>query len=208
MQPFSGPGLVLRRNRHQEQDLRLVVLLREHGKFLILSRGGLKFSTKLKALQEPFTEADFHLSGTAHGLNARLIGGKLIRSSHPLSGNLEAFTMASRCTEVVDSALPYRAPSPEVFDILRGTFQTLSLGENPDHIWLDFCLNILRCLGYGDVSSDLMRLLPASERAVDSARPHWSSLSPASLRRCQSFLEPRLEQILPRPLKSAVLIES
>ncbi len=208
MQPLSGPGLVLRRNRHQEEDLRLVILMREHGKFLVLSRGGLKFAAKLKALQEPFIEADFHLASTAHGLHARLMGGKLTHSAHALASRIDAFTTASRCTEVVDAALPYRAPSPDVFDILRSSLLALSKGENPIHQWLEFSLNMLRSLGYGDLCTDLARLMPSDERPPEGAVPLWSTLSPTSIHRCCSFLETRLGQILPRPLKSGVLIDS
>jgi DNA repair protein RecO len=211
MQPLSGPGLVLRRTRLMEEDVRLIILMRDFGKFSVVSRGGMKFGAKLKAIQEPFTEADFHLSATAHGVHARLLSGRLIQSFPGLPKSLDAFSTAARCVDVVDASLPHRAPSPDVFDILRLSLLDLSKGESPESVWLDFCLLMLRCLGYGDLLTELIKIAPefvdhGSAGSIDVTR--WRNISETSRNRCRAFLESRLEHILPRPLNPGVLSQA
>ena len=60
MNALTGPGIVLRRAKSAEDDMRLTVYFREFGKVLVTSKGSQKAKSVLKAVQEPFTEADFH----------------------------------------------------------------------------------------------------------------------------------------------------
>ena len=204
-----GRGLVLRRTRHMEQDVRLTVFLRDVGKILVLAKGGLKSANRLKALQDPLTEAEYHVLLAPQGIHARLIGGKLIASPHHFSKNWGNFSLASKCCEVVDSLLPFRAPSPDVYDILHLTLQRLATDSLSAQHWIQFNLRLLNALGYGELTEDVLRLLQpdefndfhqgASEQESDAT---WQRVSAFSLNRCQAFLEARLNALLPWPLKS------
>lgn len=208
MIPLTGTGLVLRRSRRGEVDVRLTVFMREVGKVLVLSKGGQRPQFKLRSLQEPFTEADFHLFVPPdNGVNGRLAGGKLIDSHQGLRTRYDAFETASRMLETVDVLVPFRAPAADVYDILRAALRTLASGMPADEEWVLFVARLLRCLGHGDIAERLLTLLEPSEReaagaALDSSTEAALPIRPASLERCQNLVDAELEQILPWRLKS------
>lgn len=208
MIPCTGPGLVLRRTKRGEDDFRLTVFIREVGKTLVLSKGGQRPKYKLRSLQEPFTEADFHLFFPPdNGINGRLAGGKLINSHQGLRSNYEAFQTASRMVETVDVLVPFRAPAPDVYDILRTSLKALSAGLPAPEEWVLFVAHLLQCLGHGDVTDRLLTLLEPSEReaagaALESPTETSLHVRPASLERCQTLVDAELEHILPWRLKS------
>jgi DNA repair protein RecO len=194
MESISSVGLVLRRVRHLDSDFKLTILLRDFGKVAAISKGGQRLLSKLKAVQEPFSEGDFQLFVPPHGTNGRLTGGRLINSHQNLRQNYEAFNAACRCCEVVEMLLPFRAPSPDVYDILRESLQSLQSSGSPKpsplHDWVLFIVQILKVLGHGDVSEQASRYL-----------------ADAPLERCVTFVEAELERILPWRLKSAVEVQ-
>lgn len=164
-----------------EEDTRLTVLLRDHGKLSVVSRGSMRPGSKLKAVQEPFSEADFQIYVPAHGTHGRLTGGKLIDSHQPLRQRYDCFETACKCCEVVEMLLPFRAPSPEVFDILRQILGSLQMTVDPRQEWVRFVVRMLECLGHGDLSSK-----------VESA----------SMDQSLAVVDEELKQILPWRLKS------
>ena len=208
MNALTGPGLVLRRAKRAEDDMRLTVFFREFGKVLATSRGSQKPKSVLKAVQEPFTEADFHVFAPEHGVNGRMAGGKLIDSHQGIRTRFDAFETASRACETVDVLVPFRAPSPEVYDILRSALRSLSAGSSPVVEWVLFVTRLLVTLGHGDVSERLTALLEPSEREAAEAAIVSTGMSPAltvqpaTLERCLNLVNAELEQILPWRLKS------
>ncbi len=194
MESVVSAGLVLRRVRYLDYDFKLTLLLRDIGKVGVVSKGGQKITSKMKAVQEPFTEADFHVYVPAHGINGRLAGGRLVNSHQNLRQQLDVFQLASRCCEVVEALLPYRAPAPDVYDILHASLQRFHAPERhsttPLHEWVLFVVRLLKSLGHGDVSKHALQLL-----------------TDAPMERCVSFVEAELEQILPRRLKSVVEVQ-
>ncbi len=191
MSLLSGVGIVLRRSRHLEDDVRLTFFSRDLGKLVLIAKGTSKLSSRIRILQEPFSEVDAQIFVPAQGFHARLINGKLL-SSHPgLSRTLARFEAAAKCCETVDLLLPFRAAAPDVYDILRGSLQSLQTTEWPQIEWIHYVVRLMRCLGHGDLSAEAEKTLKLG-RAED-------------VRRCLSFLEAQLGQILPRPLKSEVL---
>ena len=102
-------------------------------------------------------------------------------SHHDLRRRFPAFELASRCSEVVDVLLPFRAPSADVYDILRAALKTLEVSTELKREWMVFVVRLLKCLGHGDFSSVLAE--PSLERGVAMA-------------------EAELERVLPWKLKS------
>lgn len=168
-----------------DEDVRLTLLLRDAGKVTVVSKGGQRLRSKLKGVQEPFSSADYQIYLPQHGSNGRLGGGRLIESFSGIRTNVMAFSTAARCVEVVDMMLPFRAPSPDVFDILHAAFQALASSPAPDVEWIHFVRKLLNCLGHGDLTEKVTELLPNVER-------------------CRTFVDAELERVLPWPLKSEV----
>ncbi len=172
MNLIPGPGLVLRRNKHLETDVHLHLFMKETGKVYATVKGGQRFSSKLKSLQEPFTLAEFQVY-------------RQIQESHQfLRTDYKSFLVASKCCEVIDALLPFRAPSPDVFDILHHTLQGFQSIPEPERVWIRFVVELLENLGHGDMSKDLNQ---------------------RSLGYSLAYVESRLESILPWKLKSEVL---
>jgi DNA repair protein RecO (recombination protein O) len=179
--------LVLRRRKHLEYDVKVLVLLRDYGKVAVMSRGAQRLTSKLKALHEPFTEADFQLFATHDGHNGRLAGGRVIDSNVGLRANMQAFTYACRAAEVVDMLVPYRAPSSDVYDILRRSLAALAHEPHPLPAWISFVVQLLKTLGHGDVSEQLKKL--PDEASLDASK---------------ALVERELSMVLPRRPKSEI----
>jgi DNA repair protein RecO len=185
MDSLIGAGIVLRRRKHLEFDAKLLVLMRDHGKVAVISRGGQRLNSKLKALHEPFTEADFQLYATHDGHNGRLASGRLVSSNIGLRRSTDAFLLACRCLEVVDLLIPYRAPSSDVYDILRRSLGEMASGFDASAAWVSFVAQVLKTLGHGDVLDQIGRL-PAGSVVEES----------------KALVERELSFVLPRRPKS------
>lgn len=183
MESLTDSGIILRRTRHLDDDARLTVFLREHGKMSVISKSSIQLKSKLKSLQEPFSEADLQIYLPPHGVRGRLTGGKLINSHEPLRRSYEAYVIASSCCEVVDTLVPFRAPSPEVFDILRDTLAALEAPGAGREQWIRFVEKLLKSMGHGDITPQTTE---------------------GSLERRFAVVNGELEKILPWRLKSDV----
>lgn len=208
----NGSGIVLRRVRHLENDARLTLFLREEGKTLAVVKGGSRMTSKLKALQEPFSEADFQVYLPAHGIHARVTGGKLLRTHQNLRRDMGAFHTGARCCEAIDVLVPYRAPSPELYDVLRGTLRALDEGACAPVEWARYAGKLMNALGHGDFRHDILDAAGDAERDAlesrlrdDEPEPGRGGLSDAALSRAAAIADEHLERILPWQLKSAAL---
>ncbi len=214
MSLLTDHGLVLRRNRSLEDDVRLSLFLRSTGKITVVVRGGRKNQSKLKSLVEPFTEADLQIFLPPHGVHGRLIGGVLLDSHVGLRGRVETFAYASKCAEVVDVLVPHRMPSSDLYDILRWSFHSLKSSAVPELIWMVFVVKLLKSLGYGDISNEILDVNHESDHAtlvryLQDELSILESCVPISEKgrgRCIAVANSYLERLLPYPLKSEVLV--
>lgn len=184
MNSLSGPALVLKRARHLDHDARMTVFFRDHGKLAVVAKGGLRLQSKLKSLLEPFSETDLQVYVPEHGTYGRLAGGKLLDSHEALRARFSAYQLACRSCEMVDILIPFRAPSADVFDILRDALKALHAAESPETEWVHFGVRLLRCLGHGDLSEKLASL---------------------SLSQAMTHLDQELKRVLPWPMKSEIV---
>jgi DNA repair protein RecO len=180
MKSITDTGLVLRRTLHLEKDHRLIVLLRGQGKFSLVSKGTSQISSKLKILQEPFSLIDIQAFLSHHGTHGRLTGGKLLHSFDKIRQSYEAYLVASACAEVVDMLVPFRAPSPDVFDILRNAFSRLAQVASPQDVWVDFVQETLKTLGHGDIAVKFNNVPPV--RRFDIANGELEQILPWRLK--------------------------
>lgn len=178
---ITSPGIVLRRLKHGEDDLHLVLLTETAGKIRVLVKGGRRMQFKLKALLEPFVWADYQIFLPPHRVFGRLLGGRLIQSQSRLSQQVRAFEYACKIVEIVDALLPARAPAPEIFDLLTEALPRMAHTSHPRLEWLRFGVAYLKILGHGDLSD---------------------KIRPLSVDRSLAVLQNEFERHLPRRLKS------
>ncbi|MCB4756698.1 MAG: DNA repair protein RecO [Elusimicrobia bacterium] len=217
MNLHNSPGIVLKRERHLEQDSRIVLFLKDFGKVMTSVKGAQRMTSKLRPLQEPFIEADYQLFLPDHRPHARLISGRLINSHHNIRHNTAAFETASKCCETIDILFPFRAPSPPVYDLLRKTLQSLQATPEASVEWTCFLWHFLKVMGHGDYLPTLLHLSNKTKETNGREAPHHLyidemgisiSLSRENLNRCVAFFEDRLEWIMPRKLKSGILAKT
>ena len=81
--------------------------------------------------------------------------------------------------------LPYRAPSSDVYDILRRSLSAMAVEPDASAVWVSFAAQLLKTMGHGDVLEQINRL-PAE----------------SSLEESKALVERELSFILPRRPKS------
>jgi DNA repair protein RecO len=188
MKLTTHQGIVIRRIRHLEEDAKLTLLLRDEGKIIATIKGGQKLTSKVRVLQEPFIKADFQLFLPPHGPYGRVIQGRLINSHQGFRTNLLSFQLASQACEIVDMLLPFRAASPETFDLLDHTLHEFEVAPDPIDPWILFALHLFRQLGHGEAPPEILRCVTTS-----SAKD-----------RCLAYVDAELQRILPQQLKTDI----
>jgi len=215
MTTFTDLGLILRRSTSLDDDVRVTVLLKNHGKVTAFMKGARRAQMKLKILLEPFTEADYQVFLPVHATHGRLINGSLKNSHAKIRMSIPAFSTACRMAEVIDLLVPQRMPTPELFDILRLSFRWLDHMLPVQSVWIFFAGRLLNSLGYGDMLDGLMPSVPESERdylkRILSAPLNETDTGPIELPDrvldpWTALIDSRLDELLPRGLKSSVLV--
>ncbi|MFN0117183.1 MAG: DNA repair protein RecO [Elusimicrobiota bacterium] len=214
MKTYTSAGIVIKREKHLESDDRLIVFTKEWGRLLLNAKLSRRLFSKLRSVQEPFVEADFYFAMPEHAYYGRLISGKVIDSHQGLRNHLLAYGIASQCCEVINNLLPFRAPSPDVFDILRTVLRVIPHSQ-PRFLWVLFLRRFLWVLGHGDLTSNLMDLCPPQEKERWESHFHlefenkdWGQaefVSPV-IDQLTHFLEEKLMEIHPWKLKSNGLL--
>lgn len=210
MQTLSGTGIILHRKRHLDHDVQVTLFMRETGKVLGVIKGAQKMSSKLKVLQEAFSEIEVQIYSHEGSSHARIIGGKLLNSHMPLRQNTGRFFVASQCCELVQAAIPFRAPSPDTFDVLQETLENLEKAPNAQAEWVFFVLRLMRVLGHGDLAAALLRHSGVAAQKWPSPEVELRrilSLNASFLNRANAFVNTQIRQLLEKPLKSCELDE-
>lgn len=212
----SDYGIVLRRSRHKEDDVRIVLLLRAHGKVESVARGARRVSSKLKSLIEPFSESDIQIFLPGGSVYSKLISGRLISSHLGLRGDYARFSLASQCCETAEILLPYRAPAPDLYDVLRDALVRLESAPDARWEWPLFVVRLFDRMGHGDLLPRILTFLPDERRSKAEAffrqtvggGGSFSDLPEADLQRVSGVIQPHLENVLPWRLKSGDLGQS
>jgi recombinational DNA repair protein (RecF pathway) len=214
---INDTGIVLYRSRFADEDIRTKIFLKTGGKALLSIKSGLKLSSKLKSLTEPFTEADYQLYLPPHSPSGRVIGGRPLQSFQYLKSNVPAFSIASQCCETIELLFPFRGASAQAYDLLQNTLKTLNTPDLPTIEWPLFIFQLIHVLGHGDYSPDIIKSLSPSEKA---AFEHWTDRgqpwerhrfpqwSPETAQKIVRIMENQLNFLLPKPLKSRMLAEA
>jgi len=172
---WRDDGIVLSARRHGENALIVNLLTREHGRHSGLVRGGA--SARNRGLYQPGNRLAAHwrarLSEHLGNFTCELQkawAASLLHEAQPLLA-------LSAATALLDSALPERAPVPDLFESLEGLIESLSRdGWRERYVrWemallteLGFGLDLSACAATGE-AEDLIYVSPKSGRAVSAA---------------------------------------
>jgi DNA repair protein RecO (recombination protein O) len=172
---WTDEGIVLSARRHGENALIVNLLTREHGRHAGLVRSGA--SARNRGLYQPGNL----LAASWRGRLSEHLGNltcELQRAwAAPLLHQPLPLLALSAATAVLDSALPERAPVPELFESLGGLIASLGEpGWQETYIrWelallaeLGFGLDLTSCAATGETEA-LIYVSPKSGRAVSAA---------------------------------------
>ncbi len=172
---WKDDGIVLSARRHGENALIVNLLTREHGRHAGLVRGGA--SARNRGIYQPgnLLAASWRARLSEHLGNftcelQKSWAAALLHQAQPLLA-------LSAATALLDSALPERAPVPELFDSLEELIRSLDEPGWPERYvrWemgllaeLGFGLDLSACAATGEVEN-LIYVSPKTGRAVSEA---------------------------------------
>lgn len=142
---YKAEAIVLRSRVYGEADRILVLYTKEVGKLSAIAKGVRKTTSRLRGAVQLFNHTQLVLY-TGKTLDTVTQGEAEEQFSY-LEQDLELFTAASYCAELVDRLTPDREPQPRVFYLILSTLRALKDG-NPELVARVFELKLLDILGY------------------------------------------------------------
>ena len=220
---YKAEAIVLRSRIYREADRILVLFTKESGKVSAIAKGVRKTTSRLRGSVQLFSHTRLVLY-TGRSLDT-ISQGEAENEFSYLEQDLERFTTASYCAELVERLTPEREPQPRVFYLLLSALRALEQGD-PELLARVFELKLLDTLGYrpslsrcvlGDhplaPTGDTQRAWFSIERGgvlCPSCAKQCRgvmSLSPATLGALGYFLRSPLEQAVKAKLNSRILRE-
>lgn len=144
---WSDTGIVLSGRKHGETSAIVHVLTAAHGRHAGLVRGGA--GRRMRSIVQPGNE--LHVIWRAR-LSEQL-GTFTVELSHPraaevLHDPLRLAGVLAAC-EILDAALPERAPDPEGFTVFRGLLDAMAAADDWPVAYARWELGLLASLGFG-----------------------------------------------------------
>lgn len=146
MAELRNHGLVLRGRDWREADRLVTLLTCDAGKVTVLARGVKKSKSKFAALIEPLTLGRYLLH-QGKSMDT-LIQGEIIKPYFTLRQDLLYYATAQYFCELVERALPDRAPAPAVFNLLLAALEILEKDSDPARVARCFELSLVAELGF------------------------------------------------------------
>lgn len=142
---YKAESVVLRSRVYGEADRILVLFTREMGKVSAIAKGVRKTTSRLRGAVQLFNHTHLVLySGKSLDTISQ---GEAEEQFSYLEQDLERFTTASYCAELVERLTPDREPQQRVFYLILSTLRVLKDG-NPELVARAFELKLLDLLGY------------------------------------------------------------
>ncbi len=143
---YRAEGIVLANRNLGEADRLVTLLCREQGKIEAVARGARRPRNRLVGLTLPFNILQVAVFS---GRNLdELSQAEGINSLQGLRDDLVKMAYASYLVELTGEFLPERAPSPPVYDLLRGALERLDAGRDPEALARHFELHLLEQTGF------------------------------------------------------------
>jgi DNA repair protein RecO (recombination protein O) len=150
---YKVEGIVLKSRNFGEADRILTILDRDLGKLEGVAKGARRTRSVLRGPCQPFSHNLFFLwqGRTLDGISQC----EVIESFARLRDDLLKLAAASYMAELVDDVARERDPSPEVFDLLLGSFRWLETADatpvGVTHVLRSFDLRLLGLAGFAPV---------------------------------------------------------
>lgn len=142
---YKAEAVILRSMVYREADRILTLFTREAGKVSAIARGVRKTTSRLRGAVQLFSHTRLVLySGRSLDTVSQ---GDAEDDFAYLEQDLERFTTASYCAELVDRLTPEREPQPKVFFLMLSALRALKQGDT-ELIARVFELKLLDILGY------------------------------------------------------------
>lgn len=142
---YKAEVIVLRSMVYKEADRILTLFTRGDGKVSAIARGVRKTTSRLRGAVQLFSHTHLVLY-SGRSLDTVSQGDAEEQFSY-LEQDLERFSTASYCAELIDRLTQAREPQPKVFFLILSALRALKQG-NPELIARVFELKLLDVLGY------------------------------------------------------------
>ena len=143
----TAEALVLRRSDSGENDRRLTLLARGHGRTDVVAKGARKGGSRLAGSSEPLIHARFSWHA---GRNRRFITSVQPITSFPgLRADYDRLVAGLALAEVLAWALPYNSPDDDALDLALGTLASLAESGQPLAALSWGLAHLLRDQGHG-----------------------------------------------------------
>ncbi len=142
-------AIVLWSRRCRDADKIVGFFTREMGRLTARATSAARATAKFAALTEPFVESDIAFYLRPGQVWGKLVGGRMVRSFPGLRVELDRSTAASWVCEIVHRLTPEEQPSPEKFELLSQTLETLETATHFGLVRLGFALRFLKYAGFG-----------------------------------------------------------
>ncbi len=144
---WSDSGIVLSARKHGETSAIVHVLTSAHGRHAGLVRGGA--GRRMRSIVQPGNE----LQVTWRARLSEQLGTFTVDLSHPraaevLHDPLRLAGVLAAC-EIIDAALPERAPDPDGFTVFRALLEAVARADDWSVTYARWELGLLASLGFG-----------------------------------------------------------
>ncbi len=142
-------AILLQRQDLRETDIVVSLYTFAHGKLHARLPGVKRAGSKLKALGEPLTCADYRLYTKRGGIISTVTGGKIVSVFPTVRRNLARTTLALHCVELVARLTPLHQPSPQKFELLLQALSSLDCFPPTPAFTAAFTLRLMMLAGFG-----------------------------------------------------------
>ena len=146
---FSDNGIILLRQDFRENDRVVCLYTREHGRIHLRFPGVLRAQSKLKAMSEPFTCAEYRIYVRGGNTIGTATGGKILSVFPAVRQDLRRTALALHFCELVYRLTPMHQPSAEKFDLLLSALTELENGPVNSAFAPAFTLRLMMLAGFG-----------------------------------------------------------
>ncbi|MCK4540300.1 DNA repair protein RecO [Candidatus Parcubacteria bacterium] len=146
---FNIQAIILNRHIFRENDSRVLVYSKEHGKMFLVARGARSIKSKMAGHIEPFCLSDLMV---VRGKNYNYIGGaKSGNCFRELKSDLKKLEVAGRSFAILNKIIKEHEVDPKLFFLINDFLEALSdINKNIDsNLFLHaFILKLICQLGY------------------------------------------------------------
>jgi DNA repair protein RecO (recombination protein O) len=142
-------GIVLKARSYGESNQVVLLFTEYQGKFAVMARGSKKTKSRLAAVTEPFTHAQF-VCFTGSGM-ATLSQADALYSHHLLRSDLLLTSYGAYWLDLIDKCVQEKEPLPFLFRFLALALQKLEQGVDPDILTRMIELRCMQVAGFQPV---------------------------------------------------------